>query len=414
MKRRSDKNDYHGRHIYMLTLVVEGRRPLFGEVKGDAFAPDGDLMAPRIVPSPLGLAVKECWEKIPFYHSEVQILAMQLMPDHLHGILWVREDMEEHLGQVISGFKAGCNKAYRELLAAAVPQPTPSPHTQAPPSKATPPSASTPPATATPPSASTPPAASAPPSASTPPAIATPPSSQASPYAAAPPPPPPQQPPPQPQPLPPEEPPLPSERRLKPEDRRHGLLFEKGYNDLIAKDYEMLPTMIAYVKDNPHRLLLKRARPEFLRPFFNLRIGKQTYSGIGNRALLTAPRRMAVRVSRRLTAEVLDAEVERYLTAAQEGTVLVSPAISPGEKRIMRTAFDSGLPTIVIMENGFTPLSKPHGEQMKACAEGRLLMLAPWEHHNDKRPLTAAQCSAMNLIALEIANPEDYETHHHH
>lgn len=342
MKRRSDKNDYHGRHIYMLTLVVEGRRPLFGEVKGDAFAPDGDLMAPRIVPSPLGLAVKECWEKIPFYHSEVQILAMQLMPDHLHGILWVREDMEEHLGQVISGFKAGCNKAYRELLAAAVP------------------------------------------------------------------------PPPQPQQLPPEEPPLPSERRLKPEDRRHGLLFEKGYNDLIAKDYEMLPTMIAYVKDNPHRLLLKRARPEFLRPFFNLRIGKQTYSGIGNRALLTAPRRMAVRVSRRLTAEVLDAEVERYLTAAQEGTVLVSPAISPGEKRIMRTAFDSGLPTIVIMENGFTPLSKPHGEQMKACAEGRLLMLAPWEHHNDKRPLTAAQCSAMNLMALEIANPEDYETHYHH
>ena len=95
MKRRSDKNDYHGRHIYMLTLVVEGRRPLFGEVKGDAFAPDGDLMAPRIVPSPLGLAVKECWEKIPFYHSEVQILAMQLMPDHLHGILWVREDMED-------------------------------------------------------------------------------------------------------------------------------------------------------------------------------------------------------------------------------------------------------------------------------------------------------------------------------
>lgn len=356
MKRRSNENNYHSRHIYMLTLVVEGRRTILGELKGDAFAPEGDLMAPRIELSPLGQAVKKYWELIPVYHNEVQILALQIMPDHLHGILWVREEMEEHLGQVVSGFKAGCNKAYRALFAAAVPQPTASP------------------------SATT---------------------NQASPYAAAPP-----------QPVPPQ--PLPSEHRCKQEDRRHGLLFEKGYNDLISKDYAMLPKMIAYVKDNPRRLLLKRARPEFLRPFFNLRLGSQTYSGIGNRALLESPQRMAVRISRRLTAEILDAEVERYLTAARQGTVLISPAISPGEKLVMRTAFDSGLPSIVIVENGFTPLSKPHGEQMTACAEGRLLMLAPWEHHNDKQPLTAAQCNAMNLMALEIANPDNHEIQNHY
>ena len=377
MKRRSDENNYHSRHIYMLTLVVEGRRPILGELKGDAFAPEGDLMAPRIVLSPLGQAVKKCWELIPVYHNEVQILALQIMPDHLHGILWVREEMEEHLGQVVSGFKAGCNKAYRSLFTAAVPQPTASPST------------------------------------------ITPPTNQASPYAAAPPqpnqaPPQPSQTPPQPSQAPPQpnqapSQPLPSEHRYKQEDRHHGLLFEKGYNDLISKEYAMLPKMIAYVKDNPRRLLLKRARPEFLRPFFHLSLGSQTYSGIGNRALLTAPQRIAVRISRRLTAEVLDAEVERYLSAARQGAILISPAISPGEKRVMRTAFDSGLPTIVIVENGFTPLSKPHGEQMDACAKGRLLMLAPWEHHNDKRPLTAAQCSAMNLMALEIANPANHE-----
>ena len=43
----------------------------------------------------------------------------------------------------------------------------------------------------------------------------------------------------------------------------------------------------------------------------------------------------------------------------------------------MRAAFDAGLPTIVIMENGFTPLSKPHGEQFYACGQGTLLMLSP-------------------------------------
>jgi len=65
-------------------------------------------------------------------------------------------------------------------------------------------------------------------------------------------------------------------------------------------------------------------------------------------------------------------------------------------------AFDAGLPTIVIMENGFTPLSKPHGEQFYACGQGTLLMLSPWEHHNEKRLLTAAQCTQMNLMALEL------------
>ena len=46
---------------------------------------------------------------------QVRLLAFQLMPDHVHGILFVQETMEEHLGQVISGFKAGCNKAFRRL-----------------------------------------------------------------------------------------------------------------------------------------------------------------------------------------------------------------------------------------------------------------------------------------------------------
>lgn len=107
-------------------------------------------------------------------------------------------------------------------------------------------------------------------------------------------------------------------------------------------------------------------------------------------------------MSRRLSDEEIAREVERYLEEARQGAVLVSPAISPGEKRVMRAAFDAGLPTIVIMENGFTPLSKPHGEQFYACGQGTLLMLSPWEHHNEKRLLTAAQCTQMNLMALEL------------
>ena len=373
MKRRSDVNDYHGRHIYLVTLAVEGRRPLLGQVVGNPLAADGSADAPRIELSALGGAVFDCWQQIPQRHPEVEILALQIMPDHLHGILWIKEEMQQHLGRIIGGFKTGCNKAYR-FFTAALPQSTPSKeHTpsQQPRSQQT---VSQLPGSQLPGSQQSSNLQGMPVS-----RVGT----SCSAYAAAVP-----------------QRPSPRERH---EDRHHGLLFEPNYNDLICKSYDMLPTLINYVKDNPRRLLMKHSHPEYLRPFFDLRIGSHTYNGIGNLALLRAPHRLAVRVSRRNNETQLQEELHRYMNAAQSGTVLISPAISPGEKRVMRTAFDAKFPTVVIMENGFTPLSKPHGEQFYACAEGRLLMLSPWPHHNNHQKVTAQQCQAMNLMAQELA-----------
>ena len=150
---------------------------------------------------------------------------------------------------------------------------------------------------------------------------------------------------------------------------------------------------------------MKHARPDWLYPFFGLKLGPFTFNGIGNRSLLTAPRRIAVKLSRRLTEQQIEEATARYLAEAHQGAVLVSPAISPGEKRVMRAAFDAGLPTIVLLENGFTQLSKPHGEQFNACSAGRLLMLSPWEHHNEKHTITRVQCEQLNQMALAIAQP---------
>ena len=360
MKRRDDHHDYSERRMYMITLEVEGRRPVFGRLVGNAFAPKGSIDEPRIELTALGQAVQNEWMGIHDYYPQIEVMAVQMMPDHMHGILFVREQLPVHLGQVISGFKAGCRKAEKALMAAAEPQPTEN-TAQAPGKQA--------------------------------------PSPQ---QAAA----------------------LPLQRALSsqqvaalPLQRAQGPLqgaraplsslayrplFAKGYNDLILRSYDELSAWQNYLRDNPRRLLMKRARPEWLRPFFGLQIGQHSFSGIGNRALLTAAKRRAVRVSRRLTEQEIAREVERYLEEARQGAVLVSPAISPGEKRVMRAAFDAGLPTIVIMENGFTPLSKPHGEQFYACGQGTLLMLSPWEHHNEKLQLTAAQCTQMNLMALEL------------
>ena len=391
MKRRDDHHDYTERRMYMITLEVEGRKPLFGHLVGNPFAEQGSEDEPRIELTELGKAVQSEWMGIHGYFPQIEVRAVQMMPDHMHGILFVQAPLPVHLGQVISGFKAGCRKAQKalETMAAAEPQPTAKATSGAPKdgtAKAT--NAAKEPTTqainGAPKEASVKATSEAPKEASTN-------NLPSSPQVTAQPSPSPLQPSPQLSPVSP-----------SPASRPYRPLFAKGYNDLILRSYEELPVWQNYLRDNPRRLMMKRLRPEWLRPFFGLRIGSQVYSGIGNRELLTACKRTAVRVSRRLTDSEIEAEVVRYLTMAKEGTVLVSPAISPGEKRVMRTVFDAGLPTIVILENGFTPLSKPQGEQFYACAKGQLLMLSPWEHHNEKKKLTAEQCQQMNLMALEL------------
>ena len=338
MKRRDDHHDYTERRMYMITLEVEGRRPLFGRLVGSPFAERGSNNEPRIELTELGKAVQSEWMGIHSYYPQIEVKAVQMMPDHMHGILFVTAPLPVHLGQVISGFKAGCRKAQKALEAAAVePQPT---------------------------------------------------KKEPSPQASA---------------------SLSLQASASPSQKAYRPLFAKGYNDLILRSYDELSTWQNYLRDNPRRLMMKRANPEWLRPFFGLKVGTTTYSSLGNQALLRSPRRIAVRVSRRLDSHQIEMEKARYLDMARQGTVLVSPAISPGEKLVMRAAFDAGLPTIVLMENGFTPLTKPKGEQFDACAEGRLLLLAPWEHHNEKRTITAYQCQQLNLMAIEICDNKTEE-----
>ncbi len=455
MKRRDSHHDYRERRMYMITLEVEGRRPLFGRVVGNAYAEQGSRDEPRIELTELGKAVQSEWMSIHGFYPQIEVMAVQMMPDHMHGILFVTDTLPVHLGQVISGFKAGCRKAQRALIAteeertaeraAAEPLLTEKARQgkaaeRAAGEKAAERRAERAGERAGERAAAEPLLTEKARQEKAEPLLAektgqgkaegkTAGKAAAEPLlaektgqgktagkAAA-------------EPLLTEKArqekaePLLTEK-AKEEQEQEGkeplvsqyatalplpeeagancALFAKGYNDLILRSFDELPVWQNYLRDNPRRLLLKRARPEWLRPFFGLQIGSHTYNGIGNRLLLTACKRKTVLVSRRLTDSMIEEETARYLELAKQGTVLVSAAISPGEKRVMRAVFDAGYPTIVIMQNGFTPMSKPHGRQFDACASGALLMLSPWEHHNEKQKITAVQCRQMNLMALEI------------
>ena len=327
MKRRCIDHDYTERRMYMVTLVVEGRRKFFGEVCGRSDAPKGSTEAPRMMLSPLGEAVQHIWLTIADHHPEIKVLAVQLMPDHLHCILFVQRKMEKPLGSVILGVKQACNQAYRASVGyVAVPRQ----HTQ-------------------------------------------------------------QQ---HPEPKPPE----------CHTGHEQGLLFERGYNDRILLQDGQLQRWIDYLADNPRRLLAKREHPDLFRVRFGLEYAGQTYAAIGNRFLLERPCKLQVQCSRSLSQVEIQAAVEHYLAAARQGAVLVSPAISEGEKAVMHAAMEARLPLIFLSANSFTPFTKPGGTFTEACSRGDLLILAPWSDRTTTQPLTRSECLALNAMTEKIVN----------
>lgn len=116
MQRRCVDYDYTERRMYMVTMVTEGRKPLFGRVIGRSEAIEPSAEAPHIELSPLGEAVEQIWQTIGIHHPKVQVVALQMMPDHLHAILFVKERLEKPLGKVLLGVKQTCNQVFRELM----------------------------------------------------------------------------------------------------------------------------------------------------------------------------------------------------------------------------------------------------------------------------------------------------------
>ncbi len=328
MLRRCVGHDYTGRQIYMITMVTEGRRALFGNVVGKSDALDDSDLAPNIVLSELGQRVANEWWVTPLHHPEIEVIALQMMPDHLHGVLFVKEKMEKPLGIALRGFKQSCNRHYRELVLG-IPSvqrvALSTQHTR-------------------------------------------------------------------------------QKRDRRNEDRTHGLLFARGYNDRLLLRSGQLETWLRYLKDNPRRLLMKREHPDLFRVQRNVKANGITFSAIGNRFLLNRPYKLQVQCSRSLTTQEINTKVTQCLAAAHQGAVLVSPAISPGEKAVMRAAFNQGFPLIYLQENGFTDLAKPSGTRMEACSRGQLLIIAPWEHHNEKITIKRSQCLTLNEIARRICD----------
>ena len=363
MKRRQNEHDYSGRCIYMVTIETEGRKALLGQVAGES------AETAHVELTPLGREVERAWRRGGEIYKDkgVRLITYQVMPDHFHGLLFLTKDGEITLGQVVNGFKVGCNRAYTQLMKdrdTAAGRRSTEPVTE---TTDLPSSVADSKQTG---EVQTEPVGCAP--AVRVQGASTPVSGPHSPK---------------------------------------GLLWAHGYHDRILTNSGQLDVLINYIHDNPRRAWIKRMNHAYFVQH-DVRVGGTTFRAIGNDLLLSASKKIQVQVSRRYHRPDATDSVQRewadmrdqFLQAARNGAVLVSPCISKGEQEVARMAKEEGLPLIVLLENGFAEHYKPMGTYFEACAAGRLLMLAPWEHHTERRAISRVQCMQLNAMAKDIVN----------
>ena len=386
MKRRSSWHDYHGKGTYMLTLVVEGRMPLLGKLVGRVNARPGDGDGPKVMLSELGAAiVKEEIPKIHKYYPQVEVWKVCIMPDHVHLIVRVKEDLRggqamESLGTEARGGHDSAltretdSALTREKEAALRMEKTPALTME----KAA---------------------------------------------------------------LRMEKGALRMEKgaatmgmtanRGKEMDslgmvvkgfklgcnrtyrRIYGMkkmtgkgLFELGYNDKILLHEGQLKGWMKYLDDNPRRLMVKRLNPELFTVMQDKMVAGRRCQMVGNCFLLDIPDKVAVIVHRRYSEEDLCRLRKEWLACGERGGVLVSAAISIKEKEVLREAMNRGYRIVLLRENGFPKLYKPCGESFDACSEGLLLQISPWEYHMEKKTITREECLELNEMAEKIAEWE--------
>ena len=386
MKRRCPWHDYHGKGTYMLTLVVEGRMPLLGRLAGRVAARPGDGDAPKVMLSELGTAIaKEEIPKIHKYYPQVEVWRVCIMPDHIHLIVRVKEDLRggqamESLGTEARGGQAsaltrGANFALTEganfAQTEGANQALANEATRALKGEGTPTLARKEEAAGS---------------------IGM------------------------------------TTKREKEMGslgmvikgfkmgcnkaywRIYGMntaprkgLFELGYNDKVLLHERQLEGWKKYLDDNPRRLMVKRMNPGLFTVMQNKEVVGRRCQMVGNCFLLDIPDKVAVVVHRRYSEGDLRRLREEWLACGERGGVLVSAAISTKEKEVLREAMNRGYRIVLLRENGFPRLYKPCGESFDACSEGLLLQISPWGYHMEKKTITREQCLELNEMAEKIA-----------
>ena len=378
---RGSKKNYCWPGIYHITINVLDRKsqPL-GRVAGDVSKPDGDPLAPRVLLSEIGKMVEqELLQSIHAHYPMVEVQDYIVMPDHLHFIVEVHRTIvssngrETHLGQVIAGFKKGCNRRYWELTGQ---------EWQGEPAKASTASLS----------AVCPPGSKLPSTASTgrPPLFS---------YGYV-------------DVMPLKEGQLERQREYIRNNPRYRLMRQQNPKWLLAQRASV-PTALkpsalkGYLERECGGKLFNNEIWERIRQRLLMENGIITCDSYGNCQLLEG--RLLPVICHRKDARLFDIHKSRCLSAAASGAILVSASIANGEHDIINTAIQQDYPVVTVEDNGFPTIYHPSERRIKMCADNKLLILSPWKYAYRRvgDTISVAECKTMNCIVQAICRTKD-------
>ena len=113
--RRMEEHDYTAACIYLITVTTVDRKRVLGSLVGER--PD----TAAIEPTALGEYVAEAFRKVAAETTKktgcrVQVLHYQIMPDHFHGIIYVRDTLPADYawGKIIAAWKSENYKQFAD------------------------------------------------------------------------------------------------------------------------------------------------------------------------------------------------------------------------------------------------------------------------------------------------------------
>lgn len=345
---------WKGKGLYHVTITIPDRQRLLGTL----VIPDDDPNQAVINPTALGRAILDCQRAVQAHYPAIQILHYCLMPDHLHAVWFVREQMTKGIKSAVRGFWQGTKKIGRaySYLSSVGPNSIRENKQEK--------------------------------------SIAEIDHQQIQCMAKM--------------------------LQTQLDDMTYAQLSpiftEMPFVRAMSRRSQ-LPTTIRYIDMNPQRLATKRLKPGYLYVQRNVEIAGQLYNAVGNIGLLHTERMCTVHVRRTMVEAAehgMGSALRNYMNncviAAREGAVMVSPFISPYERDVLAVLLREKHPIIYLTSDSIGDYYKPSDSLFEACAAGYVLILNPIGdaiHAEGKRPngsrkITRNTCVALNNLAEEL------------
>lgn len=370
-KRTPLTNYFEG--YFFVTLNTREEAPILSIVEGQIGATGEN--APHCRYTKLGRAVIDCWNLNSNIYKGVQVIDCEAMPEHFHGLLYLKPGNKQHLGRIISGFMSGCTHAYWDTLGidwkkdrfdkcpsvalANKNYDRDRDHSRS----------------------------------FRGPSLFTRGYNDVVPITK-------------------------EEIQIKIDyihtqaERR--LIKHQGYDrfyiyrDQISKNWNTEVVHNAILKDHffAHNETVTAEEWEKIQK--RLHQSPVSLDYLGNKQLLTTEKKLPL-ICHRADASHFDKQKEAVMKAARNGFVIVSAFISAKEREIRELLMRERLPIVEIMDNGFAERYKPFGKAFYACAENRLVQISCWNYLYQKdNSISRAQCLVMNELARVICKCDEY------